>query len=630
MDGLHVEDLLNLTNAGELQANDQTAVFVTAQPNADDQSKYRWQVYRQTATEKPVVLLTTDSHPGLALASHSLYCSTVDSKHNLTRLRLVDLASGATTQSAVLTDHQLTVTHQLTNGKLLLFGKLHFHESKNEPWHDVNEVPFWSNDEGQVDSTRHHLWTYDPQTQQLQDLLPKDFDCSDYWYQDGRLFLTGVSYQASRPFQDGLYEYQFNNQQLFELVPPEQYRVDTVALLDQQLYVLAADGQEYGMGQNPNFYQVGANGLTLVQELDQNLGNIVVSDQMVVGGNTDLVHHNVLYFYSTVVDHNEFYRFDGKRVTRVFSYPGALNSFAFRGDDLLLTASNQDGPQQLYRWHDHDFEQQTTFNAFLDQRHVAHLHQVDYQDSTGRDAHGWVLFPTNYEEGHRYPGVLEVHGGPRGTYGLNFFHEMQVLANNGYFVFLTNVHGSEGQGDEYADLRGRYGTVDYDDLMAFTDAVCQQFQAVDPDRLGVTGGSYGGFMTNWVVGHTHRFKAAVSERSIATWSSMMISDIGPEFVTDQMANSLDHPQGMDHFWKHSPLRYASNVETPTLFLHSDHDFRCPIPEGYQMFQALKLRGVTTHMVVFHGANHDLSRNGRPDQRMKRVSEVVNWFNQYLK
>ncbi len=207
---------------------------------------------------------------------------------------------------------------------------------------------------------------------------------------------------------------------------------------------------------------------------------------------------------------------------------------------------------------------------------------------------------------------------------------MQVLANAGYFVFLTNLHGSEGQGDEYADLRGRYGQVDYDDLMTFVDAVLQQYPDVDPERLGVTGGSYGGFMTNWVVGHTHRFKAAVSERSIATWSSMMISDIGPEFVTDQMATSLTQADGMKAFWHHSPLAYVNNMQTPTLFLHSDHDFRCPIPEGYQMFQALKLKGVPTRMVVFHGSNHDLSRDGRPDQRAKRLNEVLAWFNHYLK
>ena len=111
---------------------------------------------------------------------------------------------------------------------------------------------------------------------------------------------------------------------------------------------------------------------------------------------------------------------------------------------------------------------------------------------------------------------------------------------------------------------------------------------------------------------------------------MMVSDIGPEFVPDQLSVNLSDQNGMEKFWTHSPLRYTSQVQTPTLFLHSDHDFRCPIVEGYQMYQALKLRQQPTKLVVFHGANHDLSRTGRPDQRIQRLKEVLKWFNQYLK
>ena len=137
-------------------------------------------------------------------------------------------------------------------------------------------------------------------------------------------------------------------------------------------------------------------------------------------------------------------------------------------------------------------------------------------------------------------------------------------------------------------------------------------------------------MTNWVIGHTHRFSAAVSMRSIASWTAMYISDIGPEFVNDQMATDDLHSDDIDKLWFHSPLRYVNNVTTPTLFLHSDHDFRCPIPDAYQMFQALKLRNVPTKLVVFQGSNHDLSRKGAPNRRIKRLEETLNWFDKYLK
>ena len=135
-------------------------------------------------------------------------------------------------------------------------------------------------------------------------------------------------------------------------------------------------------------------------------------------------------------------------------------------------------------------------------------------------------------------------------------------------------------------------------------------------------------MTNWALGQTTRFKAAVSMRGIATWTSMLISDIGPAFVTDQLGVA-QLPADFEKYWQFSPLRNADRITTPTLFLHSDHDFRCPLPEGMQMFQALKLRGVDTKLVVFHGSNHDLSRTGAPDQRLHRLQESLAWFEQHL-
>lgn len=632
MDGLTVNDLYNLTNTGNVRAQNGVQAWVSAQANVHQPDTYSWRVWAQPDGQAAFVVSNTAQQPGMALVEDGqLVYSTVDKDKKQTRLYSYDLQAHALQSTVNLAGHQLRVVEYLGENRFLLNGRTPRKEALDaKPWHEVNEVPYWSNDEGVVNATRRHLWLFDGNHQQLTDLLPADFDCMNYWWQDGHLLVNGASYQGVRPFKDGLYEYDFDQQKLVELVAPGKYRVDTVAWLKGQLYVVASNCKVFGMGENPNFYRYSGQTLHLVAKWDHNVGNILVNDMTVVGGRTALVGDDQLYFCSTVVDHTEVHCFDGQHLTLAFSWAGGVNSLAFQDHQLLFAATTATEPQQLYSFHAGDFKQLTAENQFLKQRKVAKMHEVSYNDSTGRECHGWVLYPVNYEKGQQYPGVLEVHGGPRAAYGTSFFHEMQVLANAGYFVFLTNLHGSEGQGDEYADLRGRYGQVDYDDLMTFVDAVLQQYPDVDPERLGVTGGSYGGFMTNWVVGHTHRFKAAVSERSIATWSSMMISDIGPEFVTDQMATSLSQADGMKTFWQHSPLAYMNNVQTPTLFLHSDHDFRCPIPEGYQMFQALKLKDVPTRMVVFHGSNHDLSRDGRPDQRAKRLNEVLTWFNQYLK
>ena len=237
--------------------------------------------------------------------------------------------------------------------------------------------------------------------------------------------------------------------------------------------------------------------------------------------------------------------------------------------------------------------------------------------------------PLGYEPGRKYPAILSIHGGPRLSYGVVFFHELQLWAAEGYFVLFCNPRGSEGRGNEFADIRGRFGSIDYEDIMGFTDTALELYPDIDPARLGVCGGSYGGFMTNWIIGHTDRFAAACSQRSIADWTGMEgTTDIGYYFAKGQTGAS--HRDNREKQWSQSPLRYADNVGTPTLVLHGELDFRCYKIEALAMFTALKLRGVDTRLCLFEGENHELSRSGRPRQRLKRLEEMLAWYNRYLK
>ena len=263
--------------------------------------------------------------------------------------------------------------------------------------------------------------------------------------------------------------------------------------------------------------------------------------------------------------------------------------------------------------------------------YVAKPNRIDYT-SHGDELHGWVLLPDGFDKKKKYPAVLDVHGGPRAVYTNAFFHEMQVWASKGYVVFFTNIRGSDGRGDEFADIRDKYGSVDFDNLMDFTDAVLAKYPNIDPKRVCETGGSYGGFMTNWIIGHTDRFCCAASQRSIANWVSFtFISDIGLYFGPDQCgAKGLFGDVNTEFLWNHSPLKYAENVKTPTLFIHSDEDFRCPLPEGMQMMQALAVRNIETRLVIFKGENHELSRGGKPVHRIRRLDEITGWFEKHAK
>ncbi|MGG3923938.1 S9 family peptidase, partial [Geobacillus thermodenitrificans] len=253
-----------------------------------------------------------------------------------------------------------------------------------------------------------------------------------------------------------------------------------------------------------------------------------------------------------------------------------------------------------------------------------------YQSTDGWDIQGWIMKPPRLGDGEKAPLVVEIHGGPHTMYGFTFFHEFQLLASSGYAVLFTNPRGSHGYGQSFVNaVRGDYGGMDYEDIMAGVDAAIKQFAFIDETRLGVTGGSYGGFMTNWIVGHTNRFRAAVTQRSISNWLSFAgVSDIGYFFTKWEVG--CDVWEDAERLWHHSPLKYVKNVRTPLLILHSEHDYRCPIEQAEQLFIALKQLGQETKLVRFPDANHDLSRTGNPALRLERLHQIVGWFDHYLK
>ena len=238
------------------------------------------------------------------------------------------------------------------------------------------------------------------------------------------------------------------------------------------------------------------------------------------------------------------------------------------------------------------------------------------------DIQGWYVPPVDKKADH--PAILYIHGGPQVSYGETFFHEMQVLASRGYGVILLNPRGGSGYGQEFvASILDNYGDEDYQDLMNGTDVVLEKNPEIDKEQVYVVGGSYGGFMTNWIVTHTDRFKAAVTQRSISNWLSFYgTSDIGPSFVEFQLGRDLSDVKGL---WQMSPLAHAENAKTPLLVIHGEDDLRCPLEQGQQMYIAMKKHRVDTRFVIFPQANHGLSRDGLPNLRIERLEEIQNWF-----
>jgi acylaminoacyl-peptidase len=273
------------------------------------------------------------------------------------------------------------------------------------------------------------------------------------------------------------------------------------------------------------------------------------------------------------------------------------------------------------------FRQLTNHNqALIEQLMLTRPEQFTV-DSEGYSVEGWIMKPVGYQPGVKYPTVLEIHGGPHAAYGLTFMHEFHLLCAAGYAVIFSNPPGSQGYGQEFVTkTRHDYGGLDYRSLMRVVDQACT-LDCVDAERLGVTGGSYGGYMTNWIVGHTNRFKAAVTCRSTCNrYGQFGVSDVG--FGNGQFEYPGNPWDNQDGYMKVSPITYVNNVETPILIIHSEQDLRCPMPQAEEWYTALKWLRKEAVFVRFPNENHELSRSGQPKHRTERLQFIINWFKKY--
>lgn len=267
-------------------------------------------------------------------------------------------------------------------------------------------------------------------------------------------------------------------------------------------------------------------------------------------------------------------------------------------------------------------------DRLLARRKVFPAHPVHFTASDGKEVEGWVHLPHTSRNSSQ-PLVLAIHGGPKTVYGHAFFIEFQMIAGAGMAVAFSNPRGSDGYGAEWAyAVHGRYGERDYQDLMEFVDHLLSLDLGLDPERLGVGGGSYGGFMTNWIIGHTDRFSAAVSQRGISNWASFFgTSDIGYFFNPDHVGGLPWSDPGL--YREKSPLTYVESIHTPLLLIHSENDLRCPIEQAEQLFTYLKRIGRMVRLARFPEETHELSRSGKPNRRMERLRLILEWFRERL-
>lgn len=314
----------------------------------------------------------------------------------------------------------------------------------------------------------------------------------------------------------------------------------------------------------------------------------------------------------------------GERAVRNADYSAVGERMVYASSDFRhpddLFAADLDGA--------HERRLTTVARGVLDELDLQGVERIPYAAADGVTIDGFFVKPMGWVAGKSYPMILSIHGGPAGMYGVDWFQEAQVYAARGWAVFFANPRGSTGYGNRFQRaVELNWGGKAYTDLMSGVDAALAKYPWIDKSRLGVTGGSYGGFMTNWIISHTNRFRAAVTLRSISDFVSVDGTRDGAYGHAQDFGGDLF--QNFQAYWDTSPLKYAANVKTPTLVMHSDNDNRVPLEQGEQWFRALKHFGVTAEFVIFPRENHNLTRTGEPRHLVESLNWQVYWFDRFL-
>lgn len=527
----------------------------------------------------------------------------------------------------------ITGIHLLPDGRYLLTIRHdNYKDTRKKSYEVFDELPFWGNGQGYTNAKRNRYAVYDLKSGDLTYVDDEWTDCSQYSVFGNLLLYKAYPWKQSvMGIRPGVYLYDPATGEKVTLIDPDSIRTGVVSLLDEKTAIIAATDDSYkDTTKYCDFYRMNlADGsMELIHPYESSIGiSSVGSDSRFGSGQTFKAVNGEFYYVSTIGDFSHLYKIsrDGT-VSGPLTEGSSCDSFDLANGHIASMEFCGMQIAELFV----DGVQVTHLNDWLTEEYDVRTPEAfTFTASDGYEIHGWVLKPAGYEEGKSYPGILNIHGGPRTVYSDVYYHEMQMWANRGYFVFFCNPRGSDGRGTDFGNINGLYGTVDYQNLMDFTDEVLKRYPMIDASRLGVAGGSYGGFMTNWIIGHTDRFHAAASQRSISNWVSFEHnSDIGHTFILNNQGGNTR--TDVELLWKQSPLQFAPNCKTPTLFIHSDEDYRCYMAEGLAMFSAIKRNGCPAKLCLFHGENHELSRSGKPENRLDRMREIIEWMDTYLR
>ena len=500
----------------------------------------------------------------------------------------------------------------LEDGKLLLSINKKLDEIKEEKnqaqmgkdYYVFEELPHWFNGKGVINRTRRAVVIYDVASGEGKQITPEYMNADSVCLsacKKGVAFI-GNEFTDVMGGASSLNLYSIEKDQITTLVPQDKENLGNAFWMGSEIFFTGCEKNELGVWHNSTFYayDVMTGTRREIGFFDHGIGGGIGTDSSYGGGSSMEYIDGKFYFLRANRVDSELCVLENNAPKVLSKEKGGINSMTIHGNKALIVAF---GGMRLNEIYEMDLTtgeetQITTFNEeFYNTKTISPVEYTTFTTEYGVDLDCFVIKPANYKEGHKYPCVLSMHGGPKAIFGGIYHHEMQAQANDGYFVIYTNPRGADGRGDDFANaLIGDMGGPDYLDLMTFTDYAISQYPDIDEDRIAICGGSYAGFMINWMIGHTNRFAAAAPQRSISNYMSKgLTTDIG---YTHNMTQLMSNPwDSFDKMWGQSPLKYAFNATTPTVFIQSDEDYRCWMSEPIQMFNVLKRKGVPTKMCL---------------------------------
>ncbi len=498
----------------------------------------------------------------------------------------------------------------------------------------IEELPFSLNGLGISPGRRNRLYIYQVQADSMNTLHADTIDPIDFVVSksEKNIYFTAIEKTGLDDENHKIFAYDYSADKLETLYDTgsQNYVLD-IACQGNKLYFTSNPGEKLGYGQSPYIVEFDCKEKKIEKSIffDRSVGTDEINSDTRLGRHSLFqVSENTVYFSATDRFITKLFCMENGEIKEFLEVSASIVDFSIHRGKLLFVSQEKGGLEELYELNDGKVSKITSFNSeYMKKANVSIPEYIATPIEENLEIDGWVITPVPFDPEKRYPAILDIHGGPRTVYGDVYFHEMQYWAHQGYYVIYCNPRGSGGRGDEFADARREKMAVQpFNDLMLFVDNCLEQYPNIDESELMVTGGSYGGYMTNWIVGQTKRFKAAASQRSISNWLSQTfetdVANVSFKRFEYEAQNIWDFVEEM---WELSPIKHAPSVETPLMLLHSLEDYRCPASQAIQFYNALKILNKETKLLLFRNENHELSRSGKPSNRVARLASITEWF-----